>query len=149
MKNAKIYTEKPKGFKPQVEVASNWIEAQEEFLFVQKSGDAFEDLVWSLPGGKLENGEDQIDACIREVDEETGIKLKADQISFVMRLYISKPGFDYIYHMYHTKLDEQPEIHLSHEHCDFHWADLDSAKELNLLTGGEQILEFFQRECRE
>jgi len=145
MTKIKVFTEKPKGFKSQVEVASNWIEHDGLFLFVQKSGDAYEDLVWSLPGGKVEKNEDCLKACVREVEEETAIILDPRQVKPITKLYISKPDFDYTYHMYHTKLDEQPEVRLSHEHTDFHWSDLESAQELNLLTGGHEILKLFKK----
>ncbi|PWL16541.1 NUDIX hydrolase [Falsochrobactrum shanghaiense] len=42
------------------------IEQQSVLLVRQASG------IWSLPGGKVEHGEDPIDAVIREVAEETG-----------------------------------------------------------------------------
>ena len=36
---------------------------------------------WTMPGGKVDPGEKLVDAAIRELDEETGIKL--DALSFV------------------------------------------------------------------
>lgn len=38
---------------------------------------------WGLVGGKIEDSESAIDACIRETFEETGIQLTADQIRLV------------------------------------------------------------------
>lgn len=35
------------------------------------------------PGGKLEAGEDPKDAVIREVEEELGLRLAADQVQFL------------------------------------------------------------------
>ncbi len=140
-----ISTIKPKNFTSKLEVASNWIEHDGLFLFVQKSGDAREDLVWSLPGGKVEPNEPCVQACIREVLEETQIMLQSEQVRFLKKLYITKPDFEYTYHMYHTKLNHHPDVQLSHEHCDFEWLDLEAAKELNLLSGGHQILEMFSK----
>lgn len=37
---------------------------------------------WNLPGGKVDEGETLLQACIREVYEETGIKIKNLQLIF-------------------------------------------------------------------
>lgn len=39
-----------------------------------------DNLIWSFPGGKIENGETKEQACIREVFEETGINVKINKI---------------------------------------------------------------------
>jgi len=38
---------------------------------------------WTMPGGKLDFGEDLKEAAIREVLEETGIKLKKENLKFI------------------------------------------------------------------
>lgn len=39
--------------------------------------------IFMQPGGKLEAGEDPKDAVIREVEEELGLRLAADQVQFL------------------------------------------------------------------
>lgn len=42
------------------------------------------DLVWSLPGGRLEPGEQHREAVVREVQEETGLAVAAGDLLYVV-----------------------------------------------------------------
>jgi len=83
-------------------------------LLVRKSnGD------WSLPGGRLEEGEAPENAMMREVLEETDIHCQAGPLfhSFVR----PRPGLlDVFVVVYFAKTDAGPEdVKLSHEHDEF------------------------------
>ncbi|MFB6214053.1 MAG: NUDIX hydrolase [Candidatus Nanohaloarchaea archaeon] len=43
---------------------------------------------WELPGGKIEQGEDRFEAASRELEEETGIELDADDFQDVVRVEV-------------------------------------------------------------
>jgi ADP-ribose pyrophosphatase YjhB (NUDIX family) len=43
-----------------------------------------DELVWSLPGGRLEPGEQHEEALVREFLEETGLQVKAGELLYVM-----------------------------------------------------------------
>ena len=49
---------------------------------------------WSIPGGKLEPGEDLATACIREFYEETGLKVSVERIVAVAERKLE--GFHYV-----------------------------------------------------
>ncbi len=57
-------------------------------LLVERKNDPFKGM-WALPGGFIEEGETVEDGAHRELNEETGLKLKMEQF----RVY-SKPGRD-------------------------------------------------------
>lgn len=41
-------------------------------------------LVWTLPGGRAEEGEGLIETVVREFAEETGLSIEADDLAFVV-----------------------------------------------------------------
>jgi len=68
-------------------VALTFIRQGNQILLVRQ---AYGAQYWSLPGGKMEPGESIEDAAIREVMEETGLKVR---VTRVVGLY-SKPAED-------------------------------------------------------
>lgn len=62
---------------------TNLLKCGDKYLFIKRIEDK-EDLggVMTGIGGKVENHENYLDAAIRETEEETGIKVKKDQVTF-------------------------------------------------------------------
>ena len=53
---------------------------------------------WSIPGGKIEFGESEIHAALRELSEETGIKASIEKK--INQVEVNFEGFNYILHNY-------------------------------------------------
>ena len=54
------------------------------FLLLRRSeSDPSHPLWWGLPGGRMEQGENPLEAAIRETQEETGIRLHPNQLKSV------------------------------------------------------------------
>lgn len=73
-----------------------------------------------LPGGTLEAGETTLETMLREVEEEIGVSVNADNAKEVYA------GTDYSAHsthyaLYVAKVAEQPEITMSWEHSSYEW----------------------------
>ena len=59
--------------------------------------------MWSFPSGKIENGEEPIDAAVREFFEETDIKITTNDLSFISIIY----GVSGKVHLYQLKSDSE------------------------------------------
>lgn len=69
-----------------------------EVILVKQFRKAIENIIWEIPAGKLEIGENPKECAIRELKEETGYS--ADNVKLIHKFY-SSPGFSnqkvYIY----------------------------------------------------
>src|SRR3989344_3099787 len=56
------------------------IESKGKFLITQRPEGTHNELRWEFPGGKVNFGEDPRECLIREIKEELGIKISADNL---------------------------------------------------------------------
>lgn len=94
---------------------------------------------WSLPGGLLEHGEPPADAVIREVLEETGLRIDpGDHIA--VGVHPHTQSIDVIFRA--TALD-RPDLRLAHEARRARWWDIEKVRDVDRET--RQILDLLVR----
>lgn len=75
---------------------------------------------WDLPGGKVEFGENHIEAINREIAEETGLETTAVTLQCLNTAVSQKSHIYYILVGYHCRATHE-DICLSHEHYGYQW----------------------------
>ena len=89
-------------------------------------------LKWGYPGGKIEPGEDALDAAVRETKEETALDARS---LILAKLKVDKPV-----EVYYTR-DYSGTVRIDHEHNDWAWVSHDELKEYDLAP---QVLEMYE-----
>lgn len=141
-----IWESPPDGFQALVEVSACYLEKDGKVLFVKRSPQCIEGKLWGVPAGKLEPKETAHAAAKRELFEETGIDLAASYFEKIGTLYVQKPRGQYLYHMFQVHIDKMPEVHLSAEHTEYRWLDVEQAiEEMPLVGGGKHTLRYYQQ----
>ena len=90
---------------------------------------------WSLPGGKVEEGETLEQAIVREVKEETGLDVRCIR---KLVLYVLDP-YD-IHEMLCEPLDPSTEIVAADDAMDARWATLDELESLGVRPDAIRII---------
>ena len=118
-----------------------------DFTFIKDGGKYLKKLIenskscdplWDLPKGKIENNELPIDASIRELQEETNIKLSSIKILFHLTPFIESyidGGYIYRNTYYYTEVDPEWEptnyFNLNNiENSDIKWIDTNEIDKL-------------------
>jgi|SRR3989344_6458329 len=100
-------------------------------------------VTWGSIGGKIELGEFSVEACLREIEEETGIKLDPKMIKLIqVKEFINKEIEEYAVHFrYCSILPEDIQLNLNDESDEYKWFSLsdlpesmfESLEEINLF----------------
>lgn len=94
---------------------------QRRALIVQRSEDESFPNKWELPSGKVEIGENPIEALERELEEEVNIKVTASRCVNVRDYTTSDRHNVLIAYIMEPLNDNHEKVALSEEHQDFAW----------------------------
>ena len=80
-----------------------------------------------LPGGMVDPGETAFQAVVRELEEETGIRLPVDafQLGYVETVFYPDPDRSVTKFLFTAQIAETPEVCVSWEHASFEWVPVE------------------------
>ena len=82
---------------------------------------------WSFPKGKLERGEDELDAALREVKEETGLTCEAGEDLGAIT-YVDGRGRPKVVRYWRMEAPPKPKLHPRHEIDLARWVPVEGAE---------------------
>ena len=78
----------------------------------------------------------------RELYEETG--LEGLILRYYKKVYVSHDTYNFIYHMFYTKLDKEREIIINpEEHISYTWVSIQESLQLKLVEDLETCIKMF------
>lgn len=123
-------------FNPKIFVAACFLEHDGKILLLKRNIDKNYGDKWSSPGGKIDKGETESEAAVREIFEETGIKMDPAHIRLVERSFVRFKDMDFMYTFYIYRIDSlhRPDVKLNPgEHSAYLWVSPKDALELDLM----------------
>jgi 8-oxo-dGTP diphosphatase len=98
---------------------------------------------WTMPGGKLEFGETLLDGIMREVLEETGIKIDKEKTKLISITDEVRPGVHYVTAGFLCKdFTGEPKVTEPEEITEWKWYNLDNLPENVFLPSAKIIKNF-------
>jgi 8-oxo-dGTP pyrophosphatase MutT (NUDIX family) len=139
-----IFLTEPKDFKSKFEVVSCFIEHDGEVLFLHRQDHKPQGNTWGVPAGKIDSGEDMVTAMARELSEEIGYEVRPGQLTYVDKVFVRFPEYDFLYHMFHHLVDKKPDVALNPgEHKDLVWVTPKKALTMNLIQDEDFCIKLF------
>ncbi len=129
-----IYLEKPADFKEKFRVASCFVECGEEILLLLRQDQKPQGGTWGVPAGKIEVGELEVDAMVRELREETKLDVNPRQFSTPKVVFVRYAEYDFPYYIYQLRFNVKPEIVIDpKDHKAFMWVTRTLALGMNMI----------------
>ena len=113
-----------------INVAKAVIEDSGKYLLVKRSGESkFFPSKWDFPGGKVRSEESSEDSLVREVHEETALKVEPGEVLFIGEF---SENFSKINYKTFFVIKFKGEVILSLDHTEFKWLSKEEIKELDV-----------------
>ena len=129
-----IYTDEPENFAQKFEVVGCFLEYEGKFLALHRQNHKPEGDKWCLPSGKIDAEESRIEAMLREIREETQLKLKEKDLQYNRTLYVRYPTHDFTHHIFQSKISNPRIIRINQkEHKGYAWISPKNALKLPLV----------------
>ena len=131
--------------KPYFRAVGCFVHVGEEFLATYRRHNSTkpDTNCWAVPSGKVEEGESDCAAGVRELEEEAGIVLQAGDLEKVAELSFDFEEFTFVYVVLRADFDEKPNVALDErELSDLCWTTpRDCYERENLIRGFHTLLE--------
>jgi mutator protein MutT len=133
--------ERPDGFEPDVTVVGCYLEHDGRFVLLRRMPHKRAGDHWGLPAGKMEPGETNEEAMVREIREETGIVVDEKALVPHETWYVTHPDRRFVYYTFSLSLDDRPEVVLHpDEHHEYRWVTPAEAIDLPLVADQEECV---------
>jgi 8-oxo-dGTP diphosphatase len=118
---------------------SGILKYKDKFLIIKRKDNLWQGDKWGLPGGKLEDGETDLEAFKREIEEEINynIKEKVNKIG-EWTWYLEKRIIEFP--LYEIKLKEKINVKLDDEHSDYKWVTEDEFFNMEHVEGTRALM---------
>lgn len=101
---------------------------------------------WKLPGGGLKRREPALHGAVREVTEETGIILEAEQLVYLGDFRSQSNGFSAHIVGYSATLESRPQVRVqAHEIAEYTWQPIDQLRSVPLSKTTIMMLKHFKK----
>ncbi len=98
---------------------------------------------WAFPGGRKRNDESYIDAALREISEECGLRLRREDFRLLMRMDCGTSLFRIHVFICNLRRDEVSKVKVF-EGKDMRWVNVGELKDLDLGFCQEKILPYLE-----
>ena len=122
-----------------IEVVAAIIHEGNSFLATQRGYGEFKGL-WEFPGGKIDDGESNEEALIREIKEELNCDIKINK--FLLTIEYTYPTFHLIMHCYLCNLLSEFTLM---EHDDYQWLDKNTLRDVEWLEADIEVVDYLLR----
>lgn len=120
------------------------IEDSREILLVKRAIDQdYYSGMWDMPGGLLEQGEDALSGLVREVQEETALRITACEPDYTSDNQFN--GYKLVY--YRCQLvNDRDEVAINKENSAFQWVDRQKILSFDLAPNTRDYLEYYLKD---
>ncbi|MBX7076893.1 MAG: (deoxy)nucleoside triphosphate pyrophosphohydrolase [Methanobacteriaceae archaeon] len=122
-----------------IEVVAAIIKKDNQFLATQRGYGEFINM-WEFPGGKIESGETQKEALIREIQEELNATIKPEK--FLLTIKYTYPTFHLTMHCYLCKIIKGQITLL--EHNAGKWLTINELDTLEWLPADVEVVDYIK-----